>query len=220
MTTPFRAPLWEWRCAEVRCFLPPAWCVLLDGGCYGLGFAPALACRVGEASHPGPDEVVWFGTSNPSGLRGKESLLAELGCGVWCLSETQLSAASQRSVGKTLRYCCRAQGRQPRCHFGAPAPLRPGSQWAGSWTGVMTLSDFPSRSITVPFDPGLQATGRIQVVQHMLDTLYLRLPQRTHFSGRSHANGAIACGRNKGSDVGAPRSPSCLSRLQPGPCQP
>ena len=78
---------------------------ILEAQSHVLDFDPALACRVGEASHPGPDEVAWFGTSNPSGLRGKESLLAELGCGVWCLSETQLSAENQRSVGKTLRHC-------------------------------------------------------------------------------------------------------------------
>ena len=48
------------------------------------------SCRLGEASNPGPEHCVSFGTSNPSGLRNKERLAAELGPGIWQFAETQL----------------------------------------------------------------------------------------------------------------------------------
>ena len=65
-----------------------------------------------------------------------------------CYSETQLSHVTQHSTCNNLRYHARCQGRQLRCHAGAPAPLRSGSEWAGQWTGVLTTSDFPSCLVT------------------------------------------------------------------------
>ena len=126
--------------------------------------------RFGEASHPGPS-LLRIATSNPTGLRGKESLCVDFQPGIHCYSETQLSHVTQHSTCNNLRYHARCQGRQLRCHAGAPAPLRSGSEWAGQWTGVLTTSDFPSRSIRLALPAGLHETGRIQVTHHQVGEL-------------------------------------------------
>ena len=64
------------------------------------------AFRFGEADHPGPEQVQGsfaIGTMNPSGVRGKEGLITELGQGIWCVAETQLSSVTAQSASKTMR---------------------------------------------------------------------------------------------------------------------
>ena len=133
--------------------------------------------RVGEASHPGPNHSdgplsscsnLVIGCSNPSGLRGKESLLVDMGPGIWSLSETQLSTVTQQSSIKKLRYEARALNRNVRIHCGAPAALRSTSNWAGAYTGVMQLGDCPSTSVSIQWPLGVFETGRVQIVQHFL----------------------------------------------------
>ena len=127
--------------------------------------------RVGEASHPGPPGLFSVGSSNPGGLRGKEDLLLDWGPGIWALSETQLSAVTQVTCSKAFRFKAKAVQRNLRLHHGAPAPLRASSSWAGSWTGVAQVSDFPSVSLTVPWTEGAYGTGRVQIAQHMVGHL-------------------------------------------------
>ena len=125
-------------------------------------------CRYGEASNPGPDSVYSFGTSNPSGLHRKEQLAADFGPGIWQFSETQLSSVSLPVVSRALRACTRAQHRDVRLFAGAPAPLRPGSEFAGAWTGVLTLSDFPCRPVQLQWLHDSFHTGRVQAVHHFI----------------------------------------------------
>ncbi|CAE7940377.1 unnamed protein product, partial [Symbiodinium necroappetens] len=140
------------------------------------GFSPVVL-RVGEASHPGPcysdsplssSSNLLIGCSNPSGLRGKESLLLDMGPGIWSLSETQLSAVTQQSSTKKLRYEASALNRNVRIHCGAPAALRCTSTWAGAYTGVMQLGDCPSTTVSIQWPAGVYETGRVQIVQHLL----------------------------------------------------
>ncbi|CAE7562454.1 unnamed protein product [Symbiodinium microadriaticum] len=123
---------------------------------------------LGEATNPGPEPCISFGTSNPSGLRNKEQLAAELGPGVWQFSETQLSAISFPASARAIRASTRALHRDVRIFAGAPAPLRPGSQFAGSWTGVLTMSDFPSRPVQLQWLHDSFHTGRIQALHHFI----------------------------------------------------
>ena len=110
--------------------------------------------------------MVHFGTSNPSGLRGKESLAADLGPGVWHFSETQLSAVSLPSSARALKALTRTQRRDVRILAGAPAPLRSGSSWAGAWSGVLTLSDYACRPLQLQWMHEAYHTGRVQVLHH------------------------------------------------------
>ncbi|CAE6966038.1 aquIMA [Symbiodinium sp. CCMP2592] len=130
---------------------------------------PEPFCRYGEASNPGPDNIISFGTSNPSGLRNKEQLVADFGPGVWQYSETQLSAVSLPSASRAIRALTRAQHRDVRIFAGAPAPLRPGSSYAGSWTGVLTLSDFPCRPVQLQWLHDSFHSGRIQALHHFVN---------------------------------------------------
>ena len=122
--------------------------------------------RIGEASNPGPGPCFHVGCSNPSGFRGKETLLAELGPGIWCLSEAQLSAITQLSTKGALRVLGFASQRDIRIHMGAPTQLRANSSWAGAWSGVLTSSDWASRALSVAWPTGTFETGRLQLVQH------------------------------------------------------
>ena len=58
--------------------------------------------------------------------------------------------------------------RDVRVHTGAGVPTRANSTWAGSWSGVLTATDFPSRPLMIPWENGAYQTGRIQLVQHYL----------------------------------------------------
>ena len=127
----------------------------------------------GEALNPGPDDLmedsVWFSFSNPSGLRSKEGHLIDLGPGVHACAETQLSHITQPSCAKQLRFLAREQSRLVRVHMGAPAPLRTRSDWAGSWTGVVTVSDFPSKEVALPY-ASERSCGRILTTRHFLSS--------------------------------------------------
>ena len=97
--------------------------------------AHRLGVRFGEAQNPGPisEEVRIFAT-NPTGLRGKEAAMIEHGEGIYLIAETQLSAISQKSSRSHIFALGRSCFRRLRTHFGAPAPVRSHSEWAGSWT--------------------------------------------------------------------------------------
>ena len=66
------------------------------------------AFRFGEAAHPGPADILQISTSNPSGLRNKESLYSDWGAGIHCFSETQLSAVTLPSSCARFRRLAKA----------------------------------------------------------------------------------------------------------------
>ena len=147
---------------------------MTPGLCCDLGFRPNQ--RYGEADHPGPgQETCTFrlGTSNPSGLRTKEGVLTDWGEGIWCLAETQLSASTQPTSAKAIKHFARLQGRNVRVHAGGPAPVRAHSLWAGAWTGVLTASDYPSRSLRLDWPVGVYESGRVLATFHDVNGLLL-----------------------------------------------
>lgn len=134
------------------------------GGCFLVTWLDLGHLRLlGEAANPGPLRI---STSNPSGLRTKEELLLSLGAGIHQVSETHLSTATQLSTGRRLRQLAQAEHRQVRPLFGHPADLRRGSNWAGTWTGVATISDFPCESLQLRLPAELWQSGRIQFSLH------------------------------------------------------
>eukprot|EP00435_Cladocopium_sp_Y103_P039530 s1405_g10.t1 len=132
------------------------------------------AYRWGEALHPGPVDqgLLHVSFSNPSGLRNKESAALALGDGIHSFAETQLSVITQRSCRASLKAQATQQNRQLRVHFGAPAPTRTNSVWAGSWTGVATLSDVASQEVQLPYAEE-RSCGRVLTTCHYLDSVSL-----------------------------------------------
>ena len=144
--------------------------------------------RVGEALHPGPRHSLWFqnstqieanatslvrfGSANPSGFRQKEPIAISLGSGVWGYSETQLSSQTQKTCAGQLKSLARQQNRQLRVHMGAPAPPRSTSEWAGSWTGVLTSSDFASQKVMLPWSDDSYLSGRVVVTRHLINGIH------------------------------------------------
>ena len=124
--------------------------------------------RCGEASHPGPPHNLVIGCTNPGGLRSKEALAIAQGPGIWTYSETQLSAVTQVSSSKALKYAARLDHRLLRTFFCVPATLRSRSDWAGTWTGVACTSDFSSKQLQIDWPPDLWQSGRIMATQHQV----------------------------------------------------
>ena len=122
----------------------------------GMGFR-----RVGEATNPGPSGPLFISSSNPSGLRGKELQSGQL---AFIVMPRHSSVAARHLI----RHLGATQQRHLRVLAGAPAPLRPNSLWAGSWTGVMQSSDYPCRPLTLGYPPSLYASARILSAQHYL----------------------------------------------------
>eukprot|EP00435_Cladocopium_sp_Y103_P040678 s434_g11.t1 len=124
--------------------------------------------RLGEATHPGPLDLLTVGTTNPGGLRQKEPLAIEQGGGIWSYSETHLSGVTQKSSTRALKACARQDNRHLRVHHGAPAPLRSRSDWAGTYTGVTTTSDFCSKKLQVEWPQDVWESGRVLATQHFV----------------------------------------------------
>ena len=126
---------------------------------FGLGCClddvPLDCHRWGEALHPGPagevSQLVPFGFSNPTGLRNKEEIAVGLGPGVWNFSETHLSKITQKSCASRLRQLAAAEGRNLYAHMGAAVATRPHSEWAGTWSGVTTITNGPSQIVQLPY---------------------------------------------------------------------
>ena len=118
--------------------------------------------RVGEASNPGPPTSFVVGVANPSGIGGKAQSFLELPAGIWNVSETQATDVGARRFANELRAC-----QQPLRHLnfahGAPAPLRSGSTYAGTWTGVAQISDFSLRPVMLPWRGAEYRSGRAMV---------------------------------------------------------
>ena len=138
-------------------------------------------CRVGEARHPGPQVLVHddppgdhseilvpFGCTNPSGLRQKEALAVELGTGVWGLAETQLSQITLPACVFQLRSLAMTQNRRLRVHAGPGVKTRSNSTWAGAWSGVLTMSDFASQVVALPWSEDIYSTGRVLTTRHLV----------------------------------------------------
>lgn len=136
----------------------------------------------GEALNPGPCsnafttgsdlDLLACSFSNPTGLRGKEGHLIDLGPGIHACSETQLSSVTQPSCARQLKSLARTAARNLRVHFGAPAPLRSNSDWAGSWTGVAVISDYPSFEVHLPYSEE-RACGRLLTTRHLIGSFSL-----------------------------------------------
>ena len=119
--------------------------------------------RVGEATHPGPP--IYIGTSNPSGLRGKEFQYSALPDGIWGISESHVSAHSMRSIGNQMRKATSTAGAARFFLPGAPVPLRARSSTEGGWAGVAWLTDLTSREIKINWPAEEYSLGRVQMGQ-------------------------------------------------------
>jgi len=131
---------------------------------------------IGEADNPGPVDqfenlkmdsyapattsFVRIGCSNAGGLRGKKSQALQIGSGIWCLSETHLTLAAQRSVSSTFSQFGQKMNRKVRVHFGVPVAIRSNSTTAGTLSGVGLISDFPSRDVMLAIQHGERSSGR------------------------------------------------------------
>ena len=119
--------------------------------------------RIGEAANPGPD--FWLGTANPTGMRGKEGILAALPRGLWGVTETHLSGVNMRSVTNALKREALSRHRSIQCVTGAPLPLRARSQSAGTWAGVLSYGDALVRNVQIQWPSHEFQQGRAQIVQ-------------------------------------------------------
>lgn len=150
--------------------------------------SPVCGIRFGEASHPGPSTNdcefdppaashlgyrLAIGTANVAGLANKVEVLESLPAGIWSLTETHLTEANMNPVRMAIKQMGRAVGRSLRTVFGAPAPSRHIDSFAGSWTGVGTVCDYPSCSVDVPWSDGVYTSGRALISSHFVGDTHL-----------------------------------------------
>ncbi len=100
-------------------------------------------------------------TANVNQKINKLHLLDHFPIGWWHLAETQASQYQQCCLRSKLASISRLQERRIRTIMGAPAPLRSGSQFAGSWTGVLSFGACPLREIPCTWPNGEYSTGRV-----------------------------------------------------------
>lgn len=112
-----------------------------------------------------------MGVTNPGGLRAKEDMVLAMGPGIWTRTETQLSQVTAKSTARSFRGGGNKLHRNVRPHFSHPAPLRQGSTWAGKWTGVCTISDWPSTAIQLPWPSEHWETGRVLLTRHWVNAV-------------------------------------------------
>lgn len=134
-----------------------------------------LLLHTGEARNPGPDTQghTWtLGTFNPSGLNGKHQILTEhLAYGdIWAVSETHLSSRALQTFRRGLA-CSSSPFRY--VVGGHPAPVRKHSEHSGSWTGVATISRFPTRQVPVVWPEDAFQTSRVQVTTTLCNDLWI-----------------------------------------------
>ena len=115
--------------------------------------------RFGEASHPGPRFIL--GTTNPSGAIGKADIILDLPSGgIWNIAETHLALPSMHTLRKQIHSTAHRQHRKTSTTFGAPVPLRNRSLSAGTWAGVMQLSDISTKQLHIPWPNAEYTAGR------------------------------------------------------------
>ena len=117
-------------------------------------------CRIGEASHPGPnhdDEKLYdgplIGCINPTGILGKAHLIGDLPRGrhsIWAVSESHLTKPGRHRCQKELKF----QGIQFSLQAGAPVAPKSSSVSAigGKHKGVAFLSTTPVRPASRTWD--------------------------------------------------------------------
>lgn len=133
--------------------------------------------HVGEATNPGPvcsgDSTLWhLGTFNPSGLNGKQQIIAEhLSYGdIWAISETHLSSRSMFAFKKGLKA---SNNPFKFVVAGSHTPLRSHSGHTGTWSGVAVMSQHPTRSLPIEWPPDMFQSSRIQVVTTLCRDLWV-----------------------------------------------
>ena len=142
------------------CFVLWSLCLVWTGSRHCWHVTLQRATKVGEASHPGPDDgkgEFWLGAINPTGLNGKAAYCSLLKPGIYGVSETHLSSQGISQFRLGLRLAKSPFAFQP----GAPAPLRAHSNTAGANTGVGFLS---SARLTALVASGLVEDSRPTVI--------------------------------------------------------
>eukprot|EP00438_Fugacium_kawagutii_P033744 Skav209660 [mRNA] locus=scaffold2126:122984:134587:- [translate_table: standard] len=140
------------------------WCLLPTLVTSHMASSPIEVHRFGEALHPGPTDV-WIGTTNPSGVRGKEEVLADLPYGLWTVAETQLSAISMGPAARAIKTAGLRRQRALTVTCGAPMPLRARSRTVGQWAGVLTFTDLTIRPVLLKWPGDEYQLGRVQITQ-------------------------------------------------------
>ena len=136
-----------------------SWCLL-----WMLG-----SLRVGEASHPGPEEWI-LGTFNPSGVAHRVDIITSLPGNLWGVSETHLSPVATRQFVRGLQ-CAKAPYKN--VIPGYPCPIRARSETAGDFTGVAAISTGACRALPHSFSQDLYETSRIQVVGALVQQVWI-----------------------------------------------
>ena len=133
---------------------------------------PPHMLRPGEASHPGP--TWWVGTVNPTGLRGKEAVLATLPEGIWGVAETHLSGVSMTASVRALQTAAKRESKAAFVLPGAAVALRARSDVSGTWAGVLLWTAGVPQHLHLPWPNAEYHLGRVQAATIWLGPIPVR----------------------------------------------
>ena len=128
--------------------------------------------RIGEASHPGPqegqDQPFYMGTFNPSGLRNKAQFVSEnLSFGdLWSVSETHLNRFDLVDFRKGLHF---AHSPLKYCIGGHPVTN------PHTWKGVAVLSRHPTRTLPHSWPDDVSKSSRALVSTSLIDDAWVHV---------------------------------------------
>ena len=100
--------------------------------------------------------------------RGKEAHILDLPNGILTFAETHLSSVSLPKSTSFLRSAASRLQRRLRALPGLPVSLRPNSQVAGVWSGILHLSDLGCHPISFPWPGGEFQMGRVHTSKFFL----------------------------------------------------
>lgn len=136
---------------------------------------PVETLDPGEAIHwslgcPGGGIV---GTCNPSGVANKLHIFGSFTPGWFSVCETQATARIQKQFNAAVKKPASKHGFY--AVHSAPAPLRPGSIQAGSWTGTSQFNSSPLRQVNINWPSDEFSSGRVCIAAGKLQGLPITL---------------------------------------------
>eukprot|EP00438_Fugacium_kawagutii_P031486 Skav235040 [mRNA] locus=scaffold287:261784:267003:- [translate_table: standard] len=149
--------------------------------------------RVGEASHPGPNQTMQsyvIGCANSTGLLGKAHVASRLPgmhehTGLWGFSETHLTKRGCEQFQRDLHFATQGKASLLAGHPADYLSQNTGSI-GGDSKGVGFMASFPGRPLTHDWEEGIFESARLQVAAYQICNIWCKCGLAYGFAFNSH----------------------------------
>ena len=128
--------------------------------------SPLCACRIGEATNPGPDDIPFkICLINPTAVYNKQDDIQKLNCHTYALSENSATATVQTEMDTKFRLSgIRSQWSPP---VAPHAACTYDTAKRGQASGVSIHSHYPLSNIPMQFDDHIDSTRILSSIVHI-----------------------------------------------------